>query len=137
MDCLAIHHVASPEVMWKSSKDGFLRESRGNLLLYATAVYNLLMFWTYILENQNDRSWYIGYTSNLKKRLADHLSGNGAETTKKRSRVDGSLYAKKWKLIYCEGYLNMKDAKGRERFLKSGSGRKYIKKQLANYLLKN
>lgn len=29
----------------------------------------------------------------------------------------------------------MSRAEGRERFLKSGSGRKYIKKQLANYLL--
>jgi len=93
------------------------------------------MFWIYLLENQNDKSWYIGYTSNLKTRLKQHQGGYGSQTTReKRSRVDGSLYAKDWKIIYCEGYLNIQDAKGRERFLKSGSGRKYLKKQLINYL---
>jgi putative endonuclease len=84
-----------------------------------------VMHYTYLLENQNDKSWYIGFTSNLKRRIFDHLSGNGAETTK---RKDG------WVLIYYEAYLDKKDAEGRERFLKSGSGRKYLKKQLNSYL---
>ncbi len=83
------------------------------------------MFWTYLLENQNDKSWYIGYTSNLKRRLAEHQNGYGAQTTKNKIN---------WQLIYCEGYKNKKDAEGRERFLKSGSGRKFLKKQLTNYL---
>ena len=83
------------------------------------------MYWTYLLENKNDKSWYIGYTSDLKKKLKEHQSGIGAKTTK---RKEG------WGLIYCEGYLHIQDAKGRERFLKSGSGRKYIKKQLVHYL---
>ncbi|OHA89395.1 MAG: hypothetical protein A3C70_01425 [Candidatus Zambryskibacteria bacterium RIFCSPHIGHO2_02_FULL_43_14] len=83
------------------------------------------MYWIYVLECQNDKSWYIGYTSNLKKRLTEHQSGHGSKTTKKKEN---------WRLIYCEGYLNIEDAKGREVFLKSGSGRKFIKKQLTNYL---
>ena len=37
------------------------------------------------------------------------------------------------KLIYYEAYLAEEDAKGRERFLKSGSGRKYLDKQLKHY----
>lgn len=86
------------------------------------------MYYTYLLENQNDKSWYIGYTSDLKKRLKEHTSGHGSQTTKKKEN---------WLLIYYEAYLNKKDAEGRERFLKSGSGRRYIKKQLANYLLNN
>ena len=84
------------------------------------------MFWIYLLENQNDKSWYIGYTSDLKRRLKEHQAGYGGQTT---SQKKGG-----WRLIYCEGYLNKKDAEGRERFLKSGSGRKYLKKQLNNYL---
>lgn len=83
------------------------------------------MYYTYLLENKNDKSWYIGYSSDLKKRLAQHQSGQGATTTKKKLG---------WKLIYYEAYINKKDAEGRERFLKSGSGRKYLKKQLTNYL---
>lgn len=83
------------------------------------------MYWAYLLENQNDKSWYIGYTSNLKRRLEEHKSGYGSQTTGMKSG---------WELIYCEGYKNKKDAESRERFLKSGSGRKFLKKQLSNYL---
>lgn len=86
------------------------------------------MYYTYLLENQNDKSWYVGYSSDLKRRLKEHLSGYGCQTTR------GDEF---WKLIYYEAYLNKKDAEGRERFLKSGSGRKYLKKQLNNYLVGN
>lgn len=82
------------------------------------------MYWVYILENQNDKSWYIGSTSNLKRRIKEHQTGSGARTTRIK---------KNWHLIYCEGYLNKRDALGREEFLKSGSGRKFLKKQLTNY----
>jgi putative endonuclease len=39
-----------------------------------------------------------------------------------------------WKLIYYEAYLNQEDALGRERYLKSGSGRRFLKAQLKHYL---
>lgn len=84
----------------------------------------VMFYYTYVLENQNDKSWYIGYTKDLKKRVGDHISGNGCRTTSLKIG---------WKLIYYEAYLNKKDAMGREEFLKGGSGRKYIKKQLAHY----
>ncbi len=86
------------------------------------------MFYTYLLENNNDKSWYIGSTSNLKQRIKDHQSGSGSRTTRLK---------KDWKLIYFEGYVNKLDAIGREKFLKSGSGRRYLKKQLQNHLTKN
>ena len=83
------------------------------------------MHYVYLLENQNDKGWYIGMTTDLRRRLKEHQSGKGGRTTKLK---------KNWRLIYFEGYLNQKDATGREKFLKSGSGRKYLKKQLRNYL---
>ena len=83
------------------------------------------MFWVYVLQNQTDESLYIGYSKNLKERLKQHNSGNGARTTSLKEN---------WKLIYCEGYINKFDALGREKFLKGGSGRKYLQKQLKNYL---
>ncbi len=83
------------------------------------------MYWAYVLECKDDKSWYIGFTSNLKKRLFEHQSKYGSKTTKKKDN---------WHLIYCEGYLDIKDAKGREVFLKSGSGRHFLKRQLQNYL---
>jgi len=39
-------------------------------------------------------------------------------------------------LIYYEAYLERDDALGRERYLKSGSGRKFLKTQLRRYLNK-
>jgi len=71
--------------------------------------------------------FYIGFTIDLKRRLKEHLEGKSLFTRK--NRKEG-----KWKLIYFEGYTNKKDAEGREKFLKGGSGRKYLKKQLKNYL---
>ncbi|MDP2641889.1 MAG: GIY-YIG nuclease family protein [bacterium] len=94
------------------------------------------MYWVYVLECPDDRSWYIGYTSDLDKRLIQHNSGYGSKTTRKKINAQQRGEALRWKLIYCEGYLDISDAKGREVFLKSGAGRKFLKKQLANYLSK-
>ena len=84
------------------------------------------MHTVYVLENQKDRSWYIGQTDNLARRLKEHNTGSGARTTRIK---DGS-----WKLMYAEAYCDKRDALGREKFLKGGSGRKYLKKQLMHYL---
>lgn len=83
------------------------------------------MHYVYLLENQNDKSWYIGFTQDIQQRFKEHNSGKGGRTTKLKPS---------WSLIYYEFYLNKNDAIGRERFLKSGAGRRFVKKQLKNYL---
>jgi hypothetical protein len=40
-------------------------------------------------------------------------------------------------LIYYEAYLDEEDALGRERYLKSGSGRRFLKSQLKHHLMKH
>jgi putative endonuclease len=85
------------------------------------------MYSVYVLENQNDKSWYIGFTSDLKKRIEQHNSGIGGRTTELKEK--GS-----WKLMYAEAYCDKRDAAGREKFLKGGSGRRYLQKQLVHYL---
>lgn len=82
-----------------------------------------MYFIVYILEDQQDKTWYIGFTTDLKQRIKDHLNKRSPYTSKKNSLM----------LIYAEMYLNKKDALGREKFLKSGSGHRFIKKQLRNY----
>lgn len=77
------------------------------------------MYFVYILENKLDKSWYTGFTSDLKRRLRQHSDGCSPHTSKKNN----------WLLIYCEVYLNKKDAIGREKFLKSGAGKRFIRKQ--------
>ena len=86
------------------------------------------MHTVYVLENQSDKSWYIGQTDNLKRRIQEHNSKQGGRTTRIKSG--------EWKLIYAEAYIEKSDALGREKFLKGGSGRKYLNKQLVNYLSK-
>ena len=83
------------------------------------------MHFVYVIQNETG-DLYIGYTRNLHNRIIDHNSGKGSRTTKKSS---------KWTLVYLEGYLDQKDALGREKFLKGGSGLKYLKKQLKNCFL--
>ena len=84
-----------------------------------------MYYYVYVLQNLDDKSLYIGFTTNIKQRLSDHQSGKGSTVTRKK---------KNWELIYFEGYKNKKDALSREKFLKGGSGRKYINKQLYNYM---
>lgn len=84
------------------------------------------MYFVYVLENKLDKSWYTGFTENLESRIAHHNQKLGGDYTKKM--------AGKWELIYYEAYMDKKDALGREGFLKSGAGRRFLKKQLRNYL---
>jgi putative endonuclease len=81
------------------------------------------MFYVYVLHSDKDEGLYIGYTGNLRKRLAEHNAGAAFATS----------YRGPWRLIYYEAYREAADAKGREKFLKSGSGRKFLIKQLAHY----
>ena len=68
-------------------------------------------FFVYVIKNkQKGRlTTYVGYTNNLKRRLALHNSGKGAKFTRGR----------KWKLIYIEKFKSKKMAISRERYIKS------------------
>ena len=80
------------------------------------------MFYIYVLISKKDNKFYVGYTDDLKRRIGQHNNGY-VESTKHRRPL---------KLIYYEAYLNEKDARSRESFLKSGKGREIIKKQIKN-----
>ncbi len=81
------------------------------------------MYFVYILFSHKDGNLYIGYTEDVIKRFGLHDSGR-VTSTKNRRPLE---------LIYYEAYKNQLDAKKRENFLKSGSGHRFIKKQLTNY----
>ena len=82
-----------------------------------------MYYYTYVLESLKNKSLYIGYTSNLKKRFEEHNSGKSKAT---RPFIP-------YKLIHLEGFVSRADAKGREVYLKSGWGRKTLQKLLARY----
>jgi putative endonuclease len=85
------------------------------------------MFYVYVLRSEADSGLYIGYSSDLRKRISQHKRGAALATS----------YRGPWKLIYYEAYLNQADALGRKKFLKSGSGRSFLKRQLKHYLAKH
>jgi putative endonuclease len=81
------------------------------------------MFYVYVIESQKTLDLYKGFTVDVNKRLKEHNKG----VTK--STKNGIP----WKLIYCEVFKNKQDAIEREKYLKSGWGRKYLEKVLKNY----
>lgn len=82
-------------------------------------------YYVYLLLSLHDRGFYIGYTTDLRKRLSEHLKGR-VESTKDRLP---------FKLIHYEYFLSSKDAKAREKYLKSGYGRKQLASILKQTLL--
>ena len=85
------------------------------------------MFYVYILHSQCDCGLYIGFSTDLRRRLKEHQEGKAFATSFRRP----------WRLIYYEAYLEQEDALGRERYLKSGGGRRFLKSQLKHYLAKH
>lgn len=83
------------------------------------------MYYTYILLSKKDAKFYTGYTSDLRKRFKEHNSGQNV-STKNRGPFE---------LIYYEACLNEMDAVAREKQLKSGKGKKYLKVRLKRFLL--
>jgi putative endonuclease len=82
------------------------------------------MYYVYLLHSAKDKGFYIGFSTDLKKRLSQHRRG-ASFATKSRGP---------WKLINYEAYTEREDAEGRERFLKSGSERRFLRAQLRHFL---
>jgi len=82
------------------------------------------MFYTYVLLSKKDNLFYTGYTLDLRNRLKEHTEG----------KVHSTRYRLPVTLIYYEACMNKEDAKRRERTLKSGRGKAYLKKRLKGFL---
>ncbi|MEK9194272.1 MAG: GIY-YIG nuclease family protein [Patescibacteria group bacterium] len=81
------------------------------------------MYYVYILRSKKSQSLYIGYTTDIERRVAEHNSGKSQATKPFQP----------YELIFYEAFSNIKDAKSREEYLKSGWGRRTIDKMLKNY----
>jgi putative endonuclease len=84
-----------------------------------------MFFYVYVLESQKDDKLYIGYTSNLRRRIKEHNSGLNFSTK----------FRLPFKLIYSEACLNQADAKRREHYLKTTQGRRFLGLRLTEYKL--
>jgi len=76
------------------------------------------MYYVYVLRSP--KQFYVGSTNDLKRRLAEHQS-NKVFSTKNRGP---------WHLVYYEASESEKDARLREKYLKTAWGKRYIKNRL-------
>ncbi len=77
-------------------------------------------YFVYVLQNP-ERRLYIGFTSDLDRRVRQHQEGKGGWT---RSRGP-------WKLVYHEVFTNRLEAMRRERNLKTGKMNKELRMRLS------
>lgn len=82
------------------------------------------MFYTYVMRSSRDGYWYTGATEDLRKRFKLH-NENKVDITKGRGPFE---------LIYYEACKNKPDAFAREKYLKSGPGKRYLKNRLKRFL---
>ena len=75
------------------------------------------MYFVYAIKSIKDERIHVGFSSNLQRRLSDHNHGHVFST---------KGYCP-WRLIYKEQIINRKEARIREKFLKSGIGKEYLK----------
>ena len=73
------------------------------------------MYYVYLLQSlESSDKTYIGYTSDLKRRIKEHNTPHKGFTGRE-----------KWRLVYYEAYLNKEDAKRRENRLKDDGRARY------------
>jgi putative endonuclease len=80
-------------------------------------------YFTYVL-GLADGHWYVGITDDLERRLAEHEAGE-VISTRHRRPVE---------LIYFEACRSREAAAAREKQLKTGFGRGYLKRRLPHEL---
>ena len=78
------------------------------------------MYYVYVLISEKSSSLYKGQTDNLEKRLKEHNNGKVKYT---KSYIP-------WEIIYYEVFTTREEAVNREKYLKSGIGRQFLKEKI-------
>jgi putative endonuclease len=72
----------------------------------------------YAIKSSFDGRIYVGFTLDIERRIKEHNHGKTKSTKGFRP----------WVLIYRESVENRKEARDREKYLKSGCGKEFLKK---------
>ncbi|MFA5021613.1 MAG: GIY-YIG nuclease family protein [Patescibacteria group bacterium] len=92
-----------------------LRGGRGSVFFEKES-----MYYTYILKSEKDGKLYVGYTDDLDKRFTEHQKGLVKSTAERRPL----------RLVYYEACLDKNKALKREKYFKTGFGRRYLKNRI-------
>ncbi len=83
------------------------------------------MYYTYIIESQKSRKWYIGHSANPDKRVNEHNSGFTKSTKNKGP----------WKLIFIKEFHSKIETNRFELKLKRLKNKDYIRSHYKEYFL--
>ncbi len=78
------------------------------------------IFYTYILKSKKDKKLYVGFSKDLRKRIEEHNNGL-VPATKTRHPLT---------LIYYEACADKEASREREKYFKTGFGRRFLKNRL-------
>lgn len=73
--------------------------------------------YVYVLKSLKNEWMYVGMSSNVERRITEHNSGKVRST---------KAYCP-WKLLHLESFNDRKSAREREKYLKSGYGKAWLK----------
>lgn len=76
-----------------------------------------IKYYVYVLLSKKDKKYYIGFSTNVYKRLVQHNSGKTISTSNRRPL----------EIIYYEAFISKTDALRREKYLKTTKGKKGLK----------
>ena len=76
------------------------------------------MYYVYVIRSLKDGRFYVGISSDVSRRLAEH----------NRGKTFSTRAYKPWLLVFTETFPNRIKAREREKYLKGGSGKEYIKR---------
>ncbi|MDD5070981.1 MAG: GIY-YIG nuclease family protein [Candidatus Omnitrophica bacterium] len=76
-----------------------------------------MQYYVYVLKSAKDGSLYIGMSKDPQRRLKEHNLGYSKYTKGHRP----------YNFLYKEGYPNRLEARDREKYLKTGQGRDFLK----------
>ena len=82
------------------------------------------MFYVYVIRSRKSGRLYTGSTNDLRKRLKQHNEGKSTWT----------IHKGQWEIIYYVASLNEEDVRSREKYLKTGMGKRYLKNRLKRFL---
>jgi len=80
--------------------------------------------YVYVLRSDKSGQLYTGSTNDLRKRLSEHNFGHSTYTKPRGP----------YELIYYEACINSTDAYAREKYLKTGTGKRYLTNRLKRFL---
>lgn len=80
------------------------------------------IYFVYALKSDVDGRIYVGFSSDVDKRLIEHNSGKTKSTKGYRP----------WVIIYTEKVISRKAAREKEKYYKSGIGKEFLKSLHSN-----